>query len=204
MKSLLFILFTAVVVIGCTTTKQPGRTEFASTDNTTQLLNPIETGSIITGKQAQIYINNYREIYSNRALIKRVGSVFKKRQMTKAIWFNQKFISDLDSMLERNDISTNNPTTDTGRIDGIRIYLGAYDDKLPDGITSDHQNPISLFWVATRDRSARDSSAYHADDINYFKPLLKLQKLKNGNTRRKDIANHGQLCPDNCKGAKFN
>jgi hypothetical protein len=88
--------------------------------------------------------------------------------MTTAIWFDREVFEYIASALER----------DTGTIDGIRVYLGAYDKHPNDKPETDHKNQISVFLVPTSKNGNE-----HKDEPDFFQELKRL------------VLNHGELCP---------
>ncbi len=115
-------------------------------------------GNLISEKEAKQYIKNFKKIYQDQA-----GG----KKLTRAIWFDRAVFEYIYNELQR----------DKG-VDGIRIYLGAY-DTAPGGVTTEHPNQISVFLVPTRPGIVPGS----VNDWTFFQAPPTL------------ILNHGRLCP---------
>ena len=120
----------------------------------------IEFGNIIPNDEALRYIAHYNRIYNTPG-----------RPMTKSVWFTKELFKYIYET-----------TKDDASIDGVRIFLGAYDTP-PSRVRVQHPNQISLFMVATK----KGPSSTHINDFDIFKT----------SKAPFDALNHGELCPPN-------
>lgn len=145
---------------------EPGEKEanaIQSQDTSANQPNPkIEFGNLIPGRDAIDYVRHYKKIYQ------------ASKQTTNAVWFSKEFIKYVNEAMQQD-----------GGVDGVRIYLGAYDTP-PTGVVTHHKDQISLFWMATR--PSQTDANRHLNDTSFFKLPQKL-------TPKTQVLNHGKLCP---------
>jgi hypothetical protein len=159
-----------ILIIGITSCRDEDNKEISKSGTTAlpaksdTIDNKIEFGNIIPSKEALTYIDHYNKIYNGNPM----------RPMTKSVWFSREFFEYIYTSLK-----------DADTIDGIRIYLGAYNTR-PRTVPTDHPNQISLFWIATRQDTVQGSNR-HLNDTGFFKRPDKIF----------ESLNHGELCPPN-------
>lgn len=148
-------------------TEQPK--QIAATE--TESLDAVGLGNFyIDVKDAEKYIKHFRKMFRKND---------KDDSLSRSVWFSKEMIKVLNAKLQEDSLN----------LDGVRIYLAAYDHKIA-GTNAKYKNQVTLILVPTN-----DSSGYHKDNWNIF--------TKSMNKSLMDGLNHGDLCPDKCKGSDF-
>ena len=167
MKNRIIYFALAAILAGCSEQEEKKATGVQPDPEPVFVNAPGAANMYITEQEAGDYITHFREVFRHKD---------KDDSLSRSVWFSKDVIKMLNDGLQN---KSNN-------LDGVRLYLAAYDKKVP-GTGSEDNNQATIILVPTT-----DSSGAHADRWNIFKKPTGM-----------DVLNHGQLCPSICNGSTF-